>query len=44
MGVPLAEARSPRRVPAWDLFLVLNTLKGVPFEPCSSNSFGWLNF
>ena len=43
-GVALAEARSPRRVPAWDLFLVLNALREDPFEPLSSNSFRWLTF
>eukprot|EP00745_Piridium_sociabile_P014347 TRINITY_DN2118_c0_g1_i2.p1 TRINITY_DN2118_c0_g1~~TRINITY_DN2118_c0_g1_i2.p1 ORF type:complete len:1001 (-),score=88.55 TRINITY_DN2118_c0_g1_i2:57-3059(-) len=32
-GISLNEARSPRRTPAWDLFLVLSVLRDPPFEP-----------
>ena len=32
-GASLRAARAPRRVPAWDLFLVLASLRGPPFEP-----------
>lgn len=32
-GAALKQARCPRRVPAWDLFLVLAYLRGSPFEP-----------
>ena len=43
-GVTLAEARSPRRIPAWDLFLVLNALRQEPFEPLNLTSFRLLTF
>ena len=32
-GVSLQEARTPRHFPAWDLKLVLETLRSEPFEP-----------
>jgi hypothetical protein len=35
-GAALRVARAPVRVPAWDLFLVLNFLRGQPFEPLES--------
>ena len=35
-GLSLASAMSPRRVPAWDLFLVLVALRLAPFEPLAS--------
>ena len=35
-GSAILEARSPRRVPAWDLNLVLTFLKGAQFEPLNS--------
>ena len=35
-AVSLAEAAVPNRAPAWDLFLVLDHLKGSPYEPMSS--------
>ena len=35
-GVAATEAKSPRRVPRWDLLLVLEGLRGPPFEPLSS--------
>ena len=41
-GVALSEVRSPRRVSAWDLFLVLNALRQEPFEPLVSSSFRFL--
>ena len=41
-GISLVEARSPRRVPAWDLFLVLQALRREPYEPLSSNAFRFL--
>ena len=37
-AVSLAEAAVPKRAPAWDLFLVLDHLKGSPYEPMSSSS------
>ena len=35
-GSSLKEARTPRRLPAWDLFLVLASLREKPFEPLYS--------
>lgn len=32
-GAALQDASSPRRVPSWDLFLVLASLRSTPFEP-----------
>ena len=32
-GVAVRDARSPRRLPLWDLFLVLESLREAPFEP-----------
>ena len=43
-GIALSDSRSPRLVPAWDLFLVLSALKQDPFEPLSSVSFRFLTF
>ena len=37
-GAALRAARSPVRVPAWDLFLVLAFLREPPFEPIESAS------
>ena len=37
----LKQARTPQRVPRWDLFLVLEFLRGPQFEPLSSAS--WAN-
>ena len=37
-GAALRYARAPRRVPSWDLFLVLAYLRGPPFEPLVSAS------
>ena len=43
-GTSLQEARTPRRTPAWDLFLVLSFL-GVPFyEPLRECSLKFLSF
>jgi hypothetical protein len=40
----LKEARSPRRVPMWDLFLVLSVLRSAPFEPLSQAPLKLLTF
>ena len=32
-GIALQEAISPRIFPAWDLFLVLSSLRDAPYEP-----------
>ena len=32
-GASISQAKSPKRIPAWDLFLVLDYLKRPPFEP-----------
>lgn len=37
-GAALSVARSPRRFPAWDLMLVLEYLRGPPFEPLETAS------
>ena len=37
-ALSLQEARSPRRFPAWDLFLVLSSLRQAPYEPIQSCS------
>jgi hypothetical protein len=42
-GAALRAARSPTRVPAWDLFLVLAFLRGPPFEPLETASWGDLS-
>lgn len=34
-AVALEQARNPKRTPDWDLFLVLEMLRGKPFEPLS---------
>ena len=34
-GAAVIEARNPRRCPSWDLFLVLESLEGAPYEPIS---------
>ena len=36
-GASIREARSPRRLPAWDLFLVLSSLRETPYEPLFSS-------
>ena len=36
-GASLKEARTPKRLPAWDLFLVLASLREVPYEPLFSS-------
>ena len=36
-GASLREAKSPRRLPAWDLFLVLASLREAPYEPLFSS-------
>lgn len=41
-AISLQEARAPRRVPRWDLFLVLGILREDPFEPLSDISFKFL--
>ena len=35
-GIGARDARTPRRVPSWDLFVVLNALRKPPFEPLAS--------
>ena len=35
-GIDASSATAPRRVPLWDLFLVLGFLRSSPFEPLSS--------
>ena len=35
-GISAARASEPRRIPRWDLFLVLDFLRSAPFEPLSS--------
>ena len=35
-GVSIKEARTPKRLPAWDLFLVLASLREAPYEPLFS--------
>ena len=37
-GAALAEAKSPRRTPSWDLFLVLSALRLPPYEPLKQSS------
>ena len=37
-GAALAEAKSPRRIPSWDLFLVLSALRLPPYEPLKQSS------
>ena len=32
-GASIKEARAPRRLPAWDLFLILASLREAPYEP-----------
>ena len=32
-GASIKEARAPRRLPSWDLFLVLASLREAPYEP-----------
>ena len=41
-GLSLREARQPRRIPSWDLFVVLDALRRPPFEPLHSVSFKFL--
>ena len=43
-GASVIEARSPRRCPSWDLFLVLDILKQHPFEPLVSATLKFLSF
>ena len=43
-GASNEEARSPRRFPAWDLFLVLRSLKVFPYEPISGSELKFLSF
>ena len=40
-GAALREAKSPRRVPAWDLFQVLAFLRKAPCEPLREASLKW---
>lgn len=35
-GIAASQVSRPRRVPSWDLFLVLAYLRGPPFEPLNS--------
>ena len=35
-GIGARDARTPRKVPSWDLFVVLNALRKPPFEPLAS--------
>ena len=37
-GAALAETKSPRRIPSWDLFLVLSALYLPPYEPLKRSS------
>ena len=37
-GISSSYAASPRRVPLWDLFLVLDSLRSAPFEPLNEAS------
>ena len=39
----LREAQSPRRIPLWDLFVVLDALRKPPFEPISTVAFDLLS-
>ena len=41
-GASIRDARIPRRAPAWDLFLVLASLRRSPYEPASDSSLKWL--
>ncbi|XP_076451683.1 uncharacterized protein LOC143287522 [Babylonia areolata] len=41
-GASLKEARNPRRVPLWDLFLVLDFIRKQPFEPLGTIPFDLL--
>ncbi|KAL8590051.1 hypothetical protein ACOMHN_034282 [Nucella lapillus] len=43
-GILAAKAASPRRVPMWDLFLVLNSLLVPPYEPLVSIQMELLSF
>ena len=43
-GMLLKEARSPRRFPAWDIFVVLKSLRSFPFEPLDSCELKFLSF
>ena len=43
-GLSLRDHKSPRRTPAWDLFLVLASLRSTPFEPLSSCSLKYLSW
>ena len=43
-GASLIAARTPRRLPAWDLFLVLASLRESPYEPLSSATLMNLTF
>ncbi|KAL8611963.1 hypothetical protein ACOMHN_062592 [Nucella lapillus] len=43
-GISAANAASPRRVPMWDLFLVLNSLLVPPYEPLVSIQMELLSF
>ena len=43
-AMSLADARAPRRLPAWDLFLVLEVLRGKTFEPLGNASFKLLTY
>ena len=41
-GISARDARNPRRIPLWDLFLVLDALRNPPFEPLAQVSRKWL--
>ena len=43
-GMLLKEARTPRRFPAWDIFLVLKSLRLSPYEPVDSCELKFLSF
>ena len=43
-GASLIAARTPRKLPAWDLFLVLASLRRSPYEPLSSANLRDLTF
>ena len=43
-GASLISARTPRKLPAWDLFLVLASLRRSPYEPLSSANLKDLTF
>ena len=43
-GLSLKDHKSPRRTPAWDLFVVLSALRSSPFEPLTSCTLKFLSW